>query len=150
MKNYLLFILFFVVSCSGQTKETIPLIKQPESQIMYVKCTLNDVIVVPMILDTGCSVTTIPAHVAFTLVDTGTLGAEDLLERRSFRLADGSVIENQKIRLHSLKIGGQTFKDITVCVTKGGAPLLLGGDILAQLNSVTIDYINNTLTIEKQ
>lgn len=104
MKNYLLFTLFFVVSCSGQTKETIPLIKQPGSEIMYVKCTLNDVIVVPMILDTGCSVTTIPSHVAFTLVDTRTLVFEDLLEKSKFRLADGTVVENQQIRLRSLKI----------------------------------------------
>ena len=148
-KFFCILLLTTVMSCNGQDK-AVTLEKDSISKILTVKCTLNDVITIPMIVDTGASITTIPMHVAQTLIDTGTLTPTDYIGKSKYVLADGSIVENYKVRLASLKLEGHEFKNVTICIGKGGAPLLLGGDILAQLNSVTIDYINNTLTIEKQ
>lgn len=148
MKHCLITLLFLANSCLGQVDESVPLKKETGSEILYVSVTLNEVITLPMILDTGCSTTTIPAHVAYTLVDTKTLGPADLMGRSKFQLADGTVVENEKIRLHTLRIGTHTFKDVTVCVSKSGAPLLLGGDILSQLETIELDYKNNILKIK--
>lgn len=145
-KFFCILLLTTVMSCVGQDK-AVTLKKDSISKILTVKCTLNDVITIPMIVDTGASITTIPMHVAQTLIDTGTLTPTDYIGKSKYVLADGSIVENYKVRLASLKLEGHEFKNVTICIGKGGAPLLLGGDILSQLYGgvITIDYNNNKI-----
>ena len=145
-KFFCILLLTTVVSCVGQEK-AVTLEKDSITRILTVKCTLNGVITIPMIIDTGASITIIPMHVAQTLIDTGTLTPTDYIGKSKYVLADGSIVENYKIKLASLKLEGHEFKNVTICIGKGGAPLLLGGDILSQLYGgvITIDYNNNKI-----
>lgn len=142
MKKYLILsICFVLVSCYPQ--ETIKL-QRVHGGLFITEATLNNKLQLPFVLDTGCAMTTIPSHIARTLVDSGTLTPEDLVGKETFVMANGTKEEQVIIRIKSLKIGTRTFHNVMVSVSNQGI-LLLGQDIMSKMGVVTFDYNNNTL-----
>ncbi len=133
----------FFLSCNGQ--EYVPL-QKTDGLLVTVDVLLNDKVSMPFLVDTGCSITSIPDYVARTLIATKTLSPKDMQGSAGFILADGSKVQHYLVRLKTIKIGSTIFKDVTVCITGSGAPLLLGQNIL---DNSTIDLKNNTITFQK-
>lgn len=109
--------------------------------VKTVSVTINDVIGVDMIVDTGCSGALISVSEARYLAEKGALTIDDLLGAENTVIADGSIVENMVVHLKKLSIGGKlTATDVTATVSNNiQAPLLLGNEVLNRVKSIAID-----------
>lgn len=109
--------------------------------VKTVPVTINDVIGVDMIVDTGCSGALISVSEARYLAEKGALTIDDLLGAENIVIADGSIVENMVVHLKKLSIGGKLIAtDVTATVSNNiQAPLLLGNEVLNRVKSIAID-----------
>jgi clan AA aspartic protease (TIGR02281 family) len=117
--------------------EEIALVR--EGGVYHLPVTLNGQLTVNFVIDTGASETTIPADVAMVLIRTGTVSDRDSLGSATYALADGSLVENARIRLESLQIGRTTLRDVAVSVGGPTSSLLLGQNVLRRLEPWHMD-----------
>ena len=148
MKKLLFLIPFlFIVNSCVVFKEQIP-IYQTDNKMLYVELEMNRVLKIPALIDTGCTTTSIPIEVFLTLKETGTVVKEDLLDSRTYVLADGSEIECPRFLLKELRIGTKRFKNVEVSITlTPNSPILLGSNVLEQFGSVAMDYKRSKLIV---
>lgn len=124
-------------------------LEESDSGIYRIMCTLDDCVTVPFILDTGASETTIPYCVGMTLFKAGKIKQEDILESKVYILADGSEMITQRFMLHKLTIGNHEFREIAISVADNDmSPLLLGQNVLSQMNVVEINYEKDRLRMK--
>lgn len=125
----------FVVSLPVKA-EKIRLIK--EGNLFTLPVTINNVINVHFILDTGANEVVIPADVASTLWRTRTIREEHLLPEVTVTLADGSQVKGQRVILESLQLGSRTIRQVPAIVGNYNGLLLLGQNFLERLGSWSI------------
>lgn len=103
--------------------------------------TINGIINVDMIVDTGCSGCLISLSEARYLFEKGQLTEDDFIGVGQSIIADGSIVENMVVRLKKIEIGGKLqASDITATVSENvTAPLLLGNEVLDRVRSISID-----------
>jgi len=89
----------------------------------------------------------IPANVFAALLRGGTVSAEDYLDKRVYKLADGSTRLSQRFRLRSLRVGNFVVRDVTAAVGHSAGALLLGQSFLSRLKSWSIDNERQALLI---
>lgn len=136
-----------MLSCEGNSQ--VIKLERNEGDLFITECELNGKVKVRVMLDSGCSTTTIPSYVAMTLYESGTLTNEDFIGYRTYILADGSEVQNAVVKLKSIKIGDRVFEDIEVSINSGkGSALLLGQNVLSQFCKITLDYDKNELSYE--
>ena len=103
---------------------------------MYVYASLGGV---PhnMILDTGASVSSITVPIANALLRRKQ--ADVVPGFFMTTVADGAVVPNQSIVVHTMSIGRHRLHNIQMLVADDGAPVLLGLSELSAIGSFTID-----------
>ena len=116
--------------------------------VYQVPVMLNGVLTIHMIMDSGAGELSITPDVFFTLARTGTVRENDILEPRTYRLADGSRQENARLRLQSVKIGDREIKNVACSIssTLEGA-MLLGQSALEKLGKYSVDYSKGALVL---
>ena len=60
-------------------------------------------------------------------------------------IANGSVVPNQRIIVHTMTIGRHTLHNVQMSVGEDGAPVLLGLSELSAIGSFTIDQAHNQI-----
>lgn len=111
---------------------------------------INGVLAINVIFDTGASDLSLSPDVALTLYRTGTIRDSDYIGTQTYRFADGSKAKSSLFRIHKIKIGKFTIKDVQASISNSiEAPLLLGQNVLSKLGKITIDYKNHLLYITK-
>ena len=111
---------------------------------------INGVLAINVIFDTGASDLSLSPDVALTLYRTGTIRDSDYIGTQTYRFADGSKAKSSLFRIHTIKIGKFTIKDVQASISNSiEAPLLLGQNVLSKLGKITIDYKNHLLYITK-
>ena len=109
------------------------------SGVYQIPCIVNGV-KMNFIFDTGASNVCISLTEARFLAKNGYLEKEDYIGRSTSQIADGSVVENMEINLHSIEVGGVIITDVkAVVVNSTTAPLLLGQSALKKLGKIEID-----------
>jgi len=127
-----------------QQANRVPLRKS--GGVYEVPVTINNSLHIHFILDSGAAEVFISPDVATTLLRTGTLGPEDVLPSRTYRLADGSLTESRRFMIKELKIGDRIIKNVECSVAENqSAPMLLGQSALEKLGDYSIDYTNQVL-----
>lgn len=107
--------------------------------VYQIPCVVNGV-KMNFIFDTGASNVCISMTEAMFLAKNDYLEDEDFIGRSQSQIADGSVVENMEINLHSLEIEGIMLTDVKAIVVKSlDAPLLLGQSALKKLGKIEID-----------
>lgn len=171
LSTYSLFLLLFLSSCSNkrsnvsfyssyngntnvadtaelddleeaETEDNIVAVPfQVRNGVKTISVTINDVIGVDMIVDTGCSGALISVSEARYLAEKGALTIDDVVGTNHSVIADGSIVEDMVVHLNKLTIGGKlTATDVTATVSKNiQAPLLLGNEILNRVKAIGID-----------
>jgi clan AA aspartic protease (TIGR02281 family) len=134
------------VRVSGGGKETIAL--EPLNGVYVVPGVVNGVMSAKFLVDTGASLVGLPEGVVKSLVDSGFIAQSDFLGERTFRIANGSTIQAQALRLKSLQVGNVVVENVEASVLPDNAPLLLGQSFLTRLKSWSMDTTAHTLTIE--
>ncbi len=122
------------------TKETRIGIKMTKIGGVYqIPCYVNGV-KMNFIFDTGASNVCISLTEAMFLAKNGYLEDSDYIGRSKAQIADGSVVENMEINLHSIEIEGIMVTEVKATVVKSiDAPLLLGQSALKKLGRIEID-----------
>jgi clan AA aspartic protease (TIGR02281 family) len=125
--------------------ESIPLIHAHGT--LQVPVVINDKITLNFTIDSGATDVSIPAAVFAALTRNGAVSPQDLLDKRIYKLADGSGELSQRFRLRSLRVGKLEVRDVIASVGDSGGLLLLGQSFLSRLKSWSIDNERQTLLI---
>lgn len=144
------------VSVSPTTTETsvnspqsasikVPLVM--ESGILKVPVTINGVITLNFVLDSGAADVSIPSDVVSTLVRSGSITAEDFLGKQVYVLADGSRVPSQTFRIRSLKVGARALENVTASIANAKGDLLLGQSFLSRFKGWSIDNDGQSLIL---
>jgi hypothetical protein len=99
----------------------------------------------PMLIDTGAGLVSLPMMVAQALIDAG----EAHWSGRSahFTMADGSTQEKQILIIHRLNIGSHALTNVEASIEPNDdATPLLSFSVLSQIGKFTIDTDAGTLT----
>ena len=112
------------VRVSRDGKEIIPL--EPINGVYVVPGTINGVVSAKFLVDTGAAVVVIPAALVKALTDSGFITQDDFLGERTFRIANGSAIQAQALRLRSLQVGNVVVENVEAGVFPDNAPLSAG------------------------
>ena len=131
--------------CRAAYSESIPLIRSRGT--LQVPAVINNEITLNFTIDSGATDVSIPASVFATLTRNGAVSPQDLLDKRVYKLADGSGELSQRFRIRSLRVGGLEVRDVIASVGDSGGLLLLGQSFLSRLKSWSIDNERQTLLI---
>jgi hypothetical protein len=138
-------LLAMLLSCGAAYSESIPLIHAHGT--LQVPVVINGRISLNFTIDSGATDVSIPATVFSTLTRDGTVSAQDFLDKRLYRLADGSGEISQRFRIRSLRVGKLEVRDVIASVGDSGGLLLLGQSFLSRLKSWSIDNEQQALLI---
>jgi len=134
-----------LLMCGAAYSESIPLVR--EHGTLQVPVVINGKVSLNFTVDSGASDVSIPANVFHTLISAGTVSPQDFLDKRIYRLADGSTQYAQRFRIRSLQVGNLQLRDVMASVVPSAGSLLLGQSFLSRLKSWSIDNERQTLLI---
>jgi len=134
-----------LLCCGAAYSESIPLIHAHGT--LQVPAVINGKISLNFTIDSGATDVSIPASLFSTLTRDGTVSPEDFLDKRMYKLADGSGEISQRFRIRSLRVGKLEVRDVIASVGDSGGLLLLGQSFLSRLKSWSIDNERQTLLI---
>jgi aspartyl protease family protein len=119
-----------------------------EGGVYEVPVTLNGVLRINFIVDSGAAEVSITPDVALTLIRTKTVTGGDFLPGRTFQFADGSSAKSSRFIIRSLKIGDKTVHDVACSISSNlEAPMLLGQSALKKLKTFSIDYDRHVMIL---
>ena len=117
-----------------------------EGNVYEIPVTINDVLKISFIFDSGASDVTVTPDVASTLIKTGTVNASDFIGTQKYVFADGSTATSKVFIIRKLTIGNHTVSNVRASISKSiNAPMLLGQSVQQKFGNIVID--NNTHTI---
>lgn len=137
MKQLLLFLfcMFYSYSCFGQVKITM----ERHGNVYYVPGKVNG-LSMKFIFDTGASNVCLSLTEALFMLKNGYIKEADLGEKGYTQIADGNIVENTKVILRNIEIGGVTINDVAAVITNSlDAPLLLGQSAIQKLGPIQLD-----------
>lgn len=134
-----------LLCCSAASAESVPLIYAHGT--LQVPAIINGRVSLNFTIDSGATDVSIPASLFSTLSRNGVVSRQDLLDKRMYKLADGSGEISQRFRIRSLRVGKLEVRDVIASVGDSGGLLLLGQSFLSRLKSWSIDNERRTLLI---
>lgn len=143
MKQLLLILLcvFYSISCLCQVKVTM----EKQGNVYYVPGKVNG-LSMKFIFDTGASNVCLSLTEALFMLKNGYIKESDIGEKGYAQIANGNIVENTKVVLRNIEIGGVTIKDVAAVISNSlDAPLLLGQSAIQKLGPIQLD--GNTLII---
>ena len=134
----IILILLLVIShiCMGQI--VVPMERQ-QNGLYLIPCKVNGV---PMkfIFDTGASVVNISMTEALFLIKNGYIQESDIKGTTHAQIANGDIVENTKILLRKIEIGGIEINNVDATVSHNlNAPLLLGQSAIQKLGTIQLE-----------
>jgi clan AA aspartic protease (TIGR02281 family) len=119
-----------------------------KGNLFEVPITLNGVLTLNFIIDSGASDVVLPSDVVSTLIRTGTIGDKDFVGSNEYTPADGSRIQSRVFLIRELTVGKIKFENVRAAVSESiDSPLLLGQSLLQRLGKYSIDYDRAQLII---
>lgn len=109
-----------------------------------------------MIYDTGASHIVMSLNEVITLLKNGALSEYDIIGSDYATIADGNIVENVKVRLREVEIGGEDGIKVNnveaLIVANLDAPLLLGRSAIKDNNvaSISIDNEQQAIVIKRK
>jgi clan AA aspartic protease (TIGR02281 family) len=134
-----------LLMCCAAYSESIPLVR--EHGTLQVPVVVNGKISLNFTIDSGASDVSIPTNVFYSLISAGTVSPQDYLDKRIYKLADGSTEYSQRFRIRSLRVGSLELRDVIASVVPSAGSLLLGQSFLSRLKSWSIDNERQALLI---
>jgi gag-polyprotein putative aspartyl protease len=138
-------LLAMMLSCGAAYSESVPLIQAHGT--LQVPVVINGKNSLNFTIDSGATDVSIPANVFSTLTRDGTVSRQDFLDKRLYKLADGSGEIAQRFRIRSLRVGKLEVRDVIASIGDSGGLPLLGQSFLSRLKSWSIDNERQALLI---
>jgi clan AA aspartic protease (TIGR02281 family) len=120
---------------------------EKEGGVYVIPVTVNGVITLNAIVDSGASDVSIPADVVSTLIRNKTLSEQEFFGAQTYVLADGSRVPSQRFRIRTLKVGNNSLENVTASVASASADILLGQSFLSRFKSWSIDNDRHVLIL---
>ncbi len=133
---------------ASERRESIPLARSGRGKSYLVQATINDVMKLRFIVDTGAGTLLLPVERYQALKNMGALSEADEMGSSIYSFADGNKARHRNIRLKSLKVGSRTLHDVQAAVGNPNTEPLMGISILERLGSWRIDDANSRLILE--
>lgn len=119
---------------------------EKQGGVYKIPCVVNG-LRLKFIFDTGASQVCISESQALMMLENDYLSTDDIKGTSTSMVADGRIVDNTKIILKEIVIGGKKLKDVeAVVVHSQNAPLLLGQSAIEKLGKVSLQ--GNKLIIE--
>lgn len=119
-----------------------------ENDVMTIPVTING-IQLNFIFDSGASVVCISSIEATVMVKQGAITADDIIGQSSYLDASGNVNVGTTINLKEVIVGNKTLTNIKANVVDNAqAPLLLGGSVLREFGTITIDQNRESIIFD--
>ena len=119
-------------------RETIPMTLE-KSGIYTIPCEVNG-LKLRFIFDTGAADVHLSLVEAAFMLKNGYIDADDFLGTGMYSMADGSIAENAKVNIKSIKIGSKIIENVTACISSNiEASLLLGQSAIRKLGPYSIE-----------
>ena len=115
--------------------------------VYIVPVSVNGVVTLDCIVDSGASDVNIPAEMFRKLVRAGSVKESDYTGTSDYTLADGSTEHGRTFRIHSLKVGNVVVQDVIASVGGDGSSALLGQSFLSRFRSWSQDNTHHTLAL---
>jgi clan AA aspartic protease (TIGR02281 family) len=138
-------LLLSVALCTAAHSESVPLINEHGS--LQVPVVINGKAAFNFTIDSGATDVCVPANVFYSLTSAGTVSQQDFLDKRPYKLADGSTRYAERFRIRSLRVGSLELRDVEASVVPAAGSLLLGQSFLSRLKSWSIDNERQVLAI---
>jgi gag-polyprotein putative aspartyl protease len=138
-------LLAMLLFCGAAYSESIPLVHAHGT--LQVPVVINGKISLNFTIDSGATDVSIPATVFSALIRGGTVSSQDFLDKRMYKLADGSGEISQRFRIRSLRVGKLEVRDVIASVGDSGGLPLLGQSFLSRLKSWSIDNERQALLV---
>lgn len=127
----------------------IPFRKQAGSGLLYVDVVVNGV-QRAFIFDTGASTISINSGLFRQLKNSGKISSSDIVSVVNVVIANGNSIPANIVRLHTVTFGDFTMNNVNAIVMPDqNAPLLIGQSFFSNFETVSIDYVNSTIKLQK-
>jgi clan AA aspartic protease (TIGR02281 family) len=134
-----------IALCAAAHADSVPLVNEHGS--LRVRAVINGEASFDFTIDSGAADVCIPANIFYSLTHDGTVSQRDFLDRRPYKLADGSIHYAQRFRIRSLAVGGLMVHDVVASVVPTAGLLLLGQSFLSRLKSWSIDNERQVLAM---
>lgn len=137
----ILFALFLLIPCIVLGEVIVPMERQ-ENGLYLIPCKVNGV---PMkfIFDTGASNVNISMAEAVFLLKNGYIQESDIKGNSHAQIANGEIVENTRILLNKIEIGGVVINNVDATVSHNlNAPLLLGQSAISKLGTIQLEDTN--------
>jgi clan AA aspartic protease (TIGR02281 family) len=134
-----------LVFCGSAHSESVPLVN--DRGTLQVPVLINGKSSYNFTIDSGASDVCIPANIFYALTMTGTVSQRDYLDKRTYKLADGTTEYSQRFRVRSMRVGSLELHDVIASVVPTAGSLLLGQSFLSRLKSWSIDNERRILAI---
>jgi predicted aspartyl protease len=116
--------------------------------VFSLNVTIGGKVLSKFILDSGAGECNISSDLEKKLIANGLIKNSDYLNNGLYKLADGSIVENRRIKLSKMRIGNKTISNVIVSVGSSDSPNLLGQTFLSKLDQWSIDNSKNVLIIK--
>ena len=115
--------------------------------VYVVPVSLNGIVTVDCIVDSGASDVNIPAGVLRKLVRAGAVRQSDMVGVEEYTLADGSTERGRTFRIRSLKVGNIVVTNVLASIGGDDSSALLGQSFLERFRSWSLDNMRHTLVL---
>jgi len=124
-----------------EEKKTNYVSLKKENGVYKIPVSLNGVVNIEFIFDSGAGEVLISPEVAMVLLSSKTIADDDRLEDGYFEIADGSILRLSRFNIKEVQVGSKKIFNVKCAVSKEfGGDMLLGQSVLEKLGKYTFDY----------
>jgi hypothetical protein len=116
-------------------------------ELFAVPVLVNGKTVLRFTIDSASSDVSISENVFTTLMRSGALNPEDMIDTQNYRLANGTEQKSPRFRFRSLRVGNVEVHDVIGSIVTQDGDLLLGQSFLSKLKSWSIDNQRHVLLL---
>jgi clan AA aspartic protease (TIGR02281 family) len=116
-------------------------------ELFAVPVLVNGKTVLRFTIDSASSDVSISENVFTTLMRSGGLNPEDMIDTQNYRLANGTEQKSPRFRFRSLRVGNVEVHDVIGSIVTEDGDLLLGQSFFSKLKSWSIDNQRHVLLL---
>ncbi len=142
-------IITLMLSIGQVTLADVVRLDRASGELFAVPVVVNDKTVLRFTIDSASSDVSITENVFSTLMRTGALNPEDMIDTQNYRLANGTEQKSPRFRFRSLRVGNVELHNVIGSIVTEDGDLLLGQSFLSKLKSWSIDNERHVLLLNE-
>ena len=145
----LLAIIIVMLTVGAVATADVVRLDSTDGELFAVPVLINGKTVLRFTIDSASSDVSISENVFSTLMRSGGLNPEDMIDTQNYRLANGTEQKSPRFRFRSLRVGNVELHDVIGSIVTQDGDLLLGQSFLSKLKSWSIDNQRHVLLLNE-